>query len=272
MPSHNVELTGEDEDEGASAGRYTVRAVDRALELLMAFTRGQSDYTLAELARASGLGKPTVHRLVRTLEDRGFVERRSDGRYTLGATLATLGLIAVENRELSQLVAPVLHDVMRRTTETASCTVLDGHEMVTVASVAGMHRLRYAVYPGERVPASLTADGKIMLAELAREDVLRRVAEEVQPSGRRVTRSWLRQLVAELEQVREAGVCYDLEGEFEPGIACIAVPLRNHRGDVIAALALTVPAMRLSEARVSTAAAAMREAARAPIPWAADRP
>ena len=269
MTSHEVDPPSE--DDGASAGRYTVRAVDRALELLMAYTRGQSDYTLAELARASGLGKPTVHRLVRTLEERGFVERRSDGRYTLGSTLATLGLIAVENRELSQLVAPLLNDVMRQTTETASCTVLDGHEMVTVASVAGMHRLRYAVYPGERVPASLTADGKIMLAELPREDVLRRVAEEVQPGGRRVTRSWLRQLAADLEVIREAGVCYDLEGEFEPGIACIAVPLRNHRGDVIAALALTVPSMRLSDTRVATATAAMREAARAPIPWAADR-
>lgn len=252
------------------AGRYTVRAVDRALELLIAFAGGESDYTLSELAKLVGLGKPTVHRLVRTLEARGFVERRINGRYTLGPTLATLGMVAVESRELSQLVLPILREVVRLTGETASCTVLEGSEMVTVAGVAGMHRLRYAVYPGERAPASLTADGKVMLAQLTHEDILKRIGAEVRPSGRQVSKAWLRRLSADLRSIRESGVGFEREEQLEPGIASAAVPMRNHRGDVVAALTLTIPTTRAGDARLSRAAAVLQSAARPPIPWSPD--
>jgi DNA-binding IclR family transcriptional regulator len=238
-------------------GRYTVRAVGRALDLLTIFTHGQAEYTLTELARESGLGKPTVHRLVRTLEERRFVERRSDGRYTLGPTVAALGMIALETRELSRLVDPLLQQVVADTGETASCTVLEGDQMVTIASVAGRHRLQYAVYPGERVPARVTADGRVMLAELSREELSRRVTAD-------------RALLAALEQVRAEGICFDLEGDFEPGIACVAVPLRNHRGDAIAALTLTLPSLRLTDRVLSEAAKVLRTAATEPLPWSAE--
>src|SRR5262249_5759206 len=102
-------------------------------------------------------------------------------------------------------------------------------------------------------------------------DVLRRGAEEGQPGGRRGTRAGRRQLGADLERGRDAGVWYDLGGEFEAHIAFIAVPFRHHRGGGIHAVALTVPSMRLTEPRVAAATAVMRAAAQAPIPWAADR-
>jgi DNA-binding IclR family transcriptional regulator len=239
------------------SGRYTVRAVDRALDLLTLFGGDQTEYTLTELARESGLGKPTVHRLIRTLEERGFVERRADGRYALGTTLATLGLIALETRELSRLVDPILQQVVADTGETASCTVLDGDEMLTVACVAGHHRLQYAVYPGERVPALTTADGRVMLAELPLDELKRRGVAESSVIGR-------------LEDVRREGVSYDLDGEFDPDIACVAVPLRNHRGEVVAALALTVLSSRLSEALLDDATAALRTAADGRVPWSAE--
>jgi DNA-binding IclR family transcriptional regulator len=239
------------------SGRYTVRSVGRALDLLAVYTRGQGEYTLTELARETGLGKPTVHRLVRTLEEHRFVERRPDGRYALGPTVAALGMIALETRDLSRLVDPLLQQVVADTGETASCTVLEGDQMVTIASVAGRHRLQYAVYPGERVPASVTADGRVMLAELPPDELPRRVAAGAP-------------LLAALEQVREEGVCFDLEGEFEPGIACVAVPLRNHRGDVIAALALTIPSLRLTDRLMTKATKALRAAAAEAIPWSAE--
>lgn len=256
----------------AARGRYTVRAVDRALELLLVYAHGQADYTLAELARASGLEKPTVHRLMRTLEERRFVERRSDGRYILGQTLITLGMIAAENRELSQLVMPILQNVASRTRETVSCTVLDDYEMVTVAVIPGMHRLRYHVYPGERVPAVLTGDGRVMLAELPRAEMLRRIRAEMNHSGRRIEKARLRQLVNQLDDIRAHGVAYDTEGELEPGIACVAVPLRNHRCEVVAALVLTIPSVRLGESRVLEMTAALHAAAGELIPWSADSP
>lgn len=234
-----------------------MRAVDRALDLLTIFARGQAEHTLSELARESGLGKPTVHRLMRTLEERRFVERRADGRYALGPTVAMLGMIALETRELSRLVGSILQQVVAETGETASCTVLEGDEMVTIASVAGRHRLQYAVYPGERVPASVTADGRLLLAELPPEELERRV--DATPPLR-----------AALERVREQGISYDLDGDFDPGIVCIAAPLRNHRGEVIAALTLTVPSIRLSETLLAEATAALRAAASEPIPWSAD--
>jgi DNA-binding IclR family transcriptional regulator len=266
------DLARRDDAELTTAGKYTIRSVDRALELLMVFAQGHTGYTLAELARASGIGKPTVHRLVRTLEYRRFIERRSDGKYALGQTLATLGMIAAEERELTQLVAPLLQDVSNRTRETASCTVLDGHEMLTIASVPGRHRLRYNVYPGERVPASLTGDGRIMLAELPRDEMLRRVSAEVKDSGRRISKAWLRRLGNELDDIRARGVAYDTEGDLEPGIACIAVPLRNHRREVVAALLVTVPSVRMQEPHMSDMTAILRGVAWEPVPWSPETP
>jgi DNA-binding IclR family transcriptional regulator len=228
--------------------RYSVRAVDRALGILLAFTCARPDYTLSELATEVGLEKATVHRLVRTLESRNFIERRPDGRYGLGNILPTLGMIVIESWELRDIVAPTLAELVQRTEETAFCSILHGWQVLTVASSPGQQRLRLAIVPGERAPAAITADGKVLLASLPPEQALRRVVGKSDAYPGR-SKPWLRPWLANLARVRQEGVAYDL-AENTTDLNTVAVPLRDYRGEVIAAIAITAPASRLAQNRI----------------------
>ena len=253
--------------QGHASDRYSVRAVDRALDILLAFAEGPGEHTLSELATICGLEKPTVHRLVRTLEAREFVERRDNGRYGLGKILSTLGMLVVESWTLRDLIEPTLVSLVHATHETAFCSILDGSDVLTIASVPGPQRLRLAIVPGERAPAAITADGKVLLAHLPQEEALRRIAvdTDVYPSK---SRPWLRRLLAELDTVRKTNVGYDLE-EHAPDLRAVAVPLCDQRGKVRAAVAVSAPTSRLPDARLSEVVEILRTVTPSAMPWGA---
>lgn len=234
----------------------------------MAFTAGRREYTIGELAVRVGLEKPTAHRLVRTLENRGFIERRPSGRYSLGKILPTLGMLVVETWELRELIAPALRQIVDATQETAFCSILDGPEILTVASVPGQQRLRISIVPGERAPAAITADGKVLLAQLPPEQALRVVAGK-SSSYPSKNREWLRRLMRELATVREEGVGYDFE-EYSPDLCAVAVPLRDYRGNVGAAVGVSMPASRMDEERVPEIVEALRALTPHSLAWTAE--
>lgn len=262
MPSHVVRR-----ESRPPADRYSIRAVDRALLVLLAYTPSGGEYTLGELAATAELDKATVHRLVRTLEARGFLERRPDGRYALGKIFSTLGMLVVESWTLRDMIEPTLTKLVARTQETAFCSILDGSDVLTIASVAGRQRLRLAIVPGERAPAAITADGKVLLAQLDAEDALRRVAIETDAYPGK-NRPWLRKFLTELEDVRRTDVGYDLE-EFAPDLRCVSVPLRDHRGEVKAALSISAPSSRMGDERLPEVVETLKQLTPQGLPWAA---
>jgi DNA-binding IclR family transcriptional regulator len=235
--------------------------------VLLAFTPGGGEHTLGELAARAELDKATVHRLVRTLEARGFLERRPNGLYALGKIFSTLGMLVVESWTLRDMIEPTLTKLVARTQETAFCSILDGSDVLTVASVAGRQRLRLSIVPGERAPAAITADGKVLLAQLDPEDALRLVAIETEAYPGK-NRPWLRKFLAELEEVRRTDVGYDLE-ELSPDLRCVSVPLRDHRGDVKAALGISGPSSRMVDERLPEVIATLKELTPQGLPWAA---
>ena len=247
--------------------RYSIRAVDRALDVLLVFTDGSAEYTLGDLAVRSGLEKATVHRLVRTLKARGFVERRLNGRYALGKVFSTLGMLVVESWTLRDMIEPTLVSLVKRTHETAFCSILDGSDVLTIASVSGPQRLRLAIVPGERGPAAITADGKVLLAHLSQEEALRRVAVETDayPSKHR---PWLRRLLAELQIVRKTKVGFDLE-EHSPDLRGVSVPLRDDHGKVCAAVAISAPTTRMPNEKLPEIVDALRTLTPPSLPWEA---
>lgn len=249
-----------------SGDRYAVRAVDRALSLLLIFSSGEKrEYTLGELAEAAGLEKPTVHRLVRTLEARGFMERRMNGLYGLGTIHATLGSVVVESWDLRRLMQPTLSRLVAMTGETAFCSILEGREVLTVASLAGQQRLRIATVPGERAPAAVTADGKVLLAHQPAQEAAELMAEESRRHAGE-ERSWLAQRLRELAEVRREGVGYDIEDHL-PGLSAVAIPLLGEGGGVTASLGVAAPASRLEGDRLSEVTRILKANAPDRIPW-----
>jgi DNA-binding IclR family transcriptional regulator len=250
--------------ERPDADRYSIRAVDRAVDVLMAFTGRRREYTLSELAAAVNLEKPTVHRLVRTLERRRLIDRAPNGRYVLGSALSTLGMIVVESWSLPELLAPTLRKLVDETGETSLCSVLDGANVLTLGSHSGQHRLRMTAVAGELAPAAITADGKVLLADLDREAALRRIAVRT-PEDPGTSRKWLQGWLEELAQVRREGFAVD-RGGYLRGLYVVAGPVRDPRGVTCAAIAVAAPASRMDDEQLQKVTETLVRIAPATIP------
>jgi DNA-binding IclR family transcriptional regulator len=128
-----------------------VAAVDRAFDILHAFRADKPVLSLAEIARATGLYKSTILRLMGSLEKYGFVWQRSDGSYQLGAGLLSLSTVFQEAFDLRQFVEPVLEDLVRQTNEGASFFIRDGGFQVCLYRVEGRLNVRdFSIRLGDR--------------------------------------------------------------------------------------------------------------------------
>ncbi len=228
--------------------RYLVAAVERALGILENVDGSLRGTGVSELSRRLGLGKSTVHRLCATLEHRGYLVRDPHtGRYRLSLRLFQIGSAALSELDLPRRALPALEALAAAVEETVHLAVLDGDEIVFIAKVDSPHPLRLYSQVGRRSPAHCTALGKVLLAHAAPEVRSRILARPL----RRYTATTITDpamLERTLEDVRRRGYAVD-DQEFEEGIRCVAAPVRDYTGRVVAALSVSAPAARLPRAR-----------------------
>ncbi|MBB5985088.1 IclR family transcriptional regulator [Sphingobium lignivorans] len=130
-----------------------VAAVDRAFDILHAFSREKPVLTLAEISRSTGLYKSTILRLMGSLEKYGFVWQRADGNYQLGPGLLSLASIFQDSFSLREFVEPVLEELVTATNEGATFFIDDGNEQLCLFRVDGRHAIRdYNIRVGDRRP------------------------------------------------------------------------------------------------------------------------
>ncbi|MDH7973639.1 IclR family transcriptional regulator [Sphingomonas sp. AR_OL41] len=140
-----------------------VAAVDRAFDILHAFTRDRPVLSLAEIARITGLYKSTILRLMGSLEKYGFVWQRKDGNYQLGAGLLSLSAVFQDAFDLRQFVEPVLEEMVALTSEGASFFIRDGDDQVCLFRVEGRHMVRdHSISQGDRRPLNASAASTIL--------------------------------------------------------------------------------------------------------------
>lgn len=256
--SRNTRLPS-DARQGASTG--AVRSVSRALDLLDAVVRSEGSSGVSELAASSGLPVGTVHRLLGALAVKGFVRHDPEARrYSVGhAALELAGRIRQRNG-LPEHAEPYLRELVELTGESANLAILDGQAAMYVAHVASSRTVRMFTEAGNRAPLHASGTGKVLLASLPdeRRDVLldrlaleRHTAQTITDPG---------ELLRELDRVRRSDVALD-NGEFEEGVSCIAVPVRDASGGVVAAISVSGPASRLTRARAESLAPRIREVA-----------
>jgi IclR family KDG regulon transcriptional repressor len=224
----------------------TLTSVQNAARLLKEFGTADGSLGVTELARRLGLGKSTVHRLLATLTAERILEHDpATGTYRLGLTMWELGARVSVHRVLHDAAATVIEELRNATKETVQVAVLDGREVVYVERLESPHMLRIFGRVGHRNWAHCTSTGKVLLAFLPerRRDALlegwlpeRKTDATICDPGR---------LRAELDRVRAQGWAENI-GESEPGAASVAAPVRNARGDVIAAVSVAGPTMRVN--------------------------
>jgi len=212
-----------------------IEAIARGLDVIRAFGPGQPVMSLAGVAGASGLPRPTARRILLTLEQLGYVRQVGAGGYELTPRVLDLGMSYVLSRGLWEVARPHMEALVARTRESSSIAQLDGSDIVYVARVAVPKIVTLAVTIGTRFPAMQTSLGKVLLAALPLTEAEQVLAE---PSRSGITPRWqpdATERAASLREVRARGWALTDE-QLAPGIRSVAVPLRDGDGRVIAAL------------------------------------
>ncbi|WP_344020828.1 IclR family transcriptional regulator [Pseudonocardia kongjuensis] len=230
-----------------AAGADRPSMLGRAMRLLAGFRAGEPEVSLAELARRSGVAKPTAHRLLGELETWSMVER-TPGGYRLGLRAFELGQVVPRQRDLQESAMPILTDLHEATRETVHLAVPDGADVIYLQklSVAGGPRLPSRL--GGRMPAHCTGVGKVLLA-FGPPQLLDAALERglVRCTPRSVTAPGL--LAERLAEIRARGHAEEYE-ESAPGVACVAAPVLGPDGIAVAALSITGWSTRFAPARV----------------------
>jgi DNA-binding IclR family transcriptional regulator len=227
----------------------SVRAVDRALDVLLCFNKETPELTMTQIADQVGIHKSTAHRLLATLENRRFVHRDANtGVYRLGIRLLQMAYLTLEQSDLRLLAVPFMHQLCDKYEENIDLTVLDGADVVFINILEGPHRVKLAAAIGQRLPAFATASGKAILGFLPEKSV-RRIIEQGMPQLTPFTLSTREKLFNNLKTVRELGFSIS-EQELEEQINAVAAPVLDQAGQPIASIAVAGPAYRLSLERM----------------------
>jgi IclR family KDG regulon transcriptional repressor len=223
--------TGQNEDHG-------VRAVQRAIAILRAFSPSDSDLSVTDFSNKLNLHKSTVHRLLATLESESFVLRDpKNGRYRLGLPLLELGSLVTANLELRRVARPHLEDANSRCGETVHLGILDQGEVVYIDKIDSTRRLRMHSQVGGRAPAHCTGLGKVLLAALPAVELDQVMQQRGLRSYTDRTLTSPEALRDHLAVVRQQGYAVD-SGENEELVHCAAAPIIDHTGGVVAAVSI----------------------------------
>ncbi|ROT31718.1 IclR family transcriptional regulator [Micromonospora sp. HM5-17] len=235
-----------------------VKSASRTLDVLEALAETRQRRSLVELARALGIPKSSLHGILRTMIQRGWVEADATGtRFGLGLRALQVGAAYLEADDATGLLASVLDDLANQFGETVHLGRLDGAHVVYLAKRESVHPLRLYSAIGRQLPAHATALGKALLAERP-DEVVDRLLSWPLPALTRHTITDPAALHAELAATRARGYAVDREENTE-GMICFAMAVPLHSPPVDA-ISLSVPAARLGPESEERIAAALRAA------------
>ena len=224
-------------------GSYS-QSLARGLSILSSFRSEVPLLGVSELARTVGMSRSTTHRYVATLAALGYLQQdAATKKYRLGPRVLDLGFSAINSMELRSIAAPHLQLLSDDTGHTVNMAVLDGTDIVYIercrSAQQGQREIDLNLHVGSRLPAYCTSMGKVLLADLDERDlagVLGRTQFTQRGPNTIVAR---RELLAELERVRAAGLAVNNE-ELAYGLRSIAAPIRAQNGRAVAAINLAV--------------------------------
>jgi IclR family transcriptional regulator, KDG regulon repressor len=241
---------------------YSVTSVLRALDVLEYLARQGGAGRVSDIAKALRCSKNTAFRLLKTLQQRGFVSQMDDASYELTFKLLNLGECVLRHTDLHSVARPHLEALHRQFGETVSLGILDGEEIVYLDRVLGTRPYHTSYAVGARTTPHSTALGKSILAFSAGPVVDRVIKAGLRPRTE-YTITDPERLRADLRMTAARGYAYDNQ-ESVFGIRCIAGPVFDRRGDVVAAISVSALAARVTDEyakilarRVTAAAAAL---------------
>lgn len=217
--------------------RYAAPAVDQALDIVELLSHNTRSYGINELARALGISTNTVYRILRRLTERGYTEQDPSGGYHLSTQFFSLGMRLYNRFDLRIRARPHLERLAEETHKTAQIHVPDKNRVMVLDCVSPQAEFFLATTPGSRFHYHPNAFGKVILAFMDPAIVKSLVPRKL-PAMTPHTLTSRRDLLAQLQKIRQTGVAYDCE-EYNLGFFCIGAPVFDVTGKVVAGIGVT---------------------------------
>jgi DNA-binding IclR family transcriptional regulator len=228
-----------------SKDRYLINSILRASNVLRCFLGEKSHFKISEIARQLKLDRSTTYRILLSLEKCGLVEKdQKTGEYSLGLSTFEIGNTYLRRMDFIKISKPIMTELSLKVQETIHLAVISDTEIVYVDKVDSPRTLGVMSKIGQRAPVYCTALGKVLLAfqpENEQSRIIRKI--RLTPLTPRTITS-KEKLVEELKAIRKQGYSLD-HREIEGEVECIGAPIRDHLGNVIAALSISGPQKKI---------------------------
>ena len=224
-----------------------IKSINRALQVLELFSLEKPEWGVTEISKALNIYKSNVHNILSTLAEKSFVGKdpKTD-KYKLGIKFFELGSVVIKNMDLRRIAHPYIEKLSKEFNETVHLGVLDKGRVVSIEREESDKGLCSHIEIGKRTPLHCTAVGKAIMAYLSKD----KVAAIVEGKGlKKYTENTItnkEELEKELLKIRKQGYSVD-NMEHEEGVRCVAGPIRDYTGKVIASMSVSGPAFRINE-------------------------
>jgi DNA-binding IclR family transcriptional regulator len=227
----------------------SVQSIDRILDIIEALSTESQGLRITDLSETVGLHKSTVHRLVNTLQRRGYINKTENGNYKIGLKLIEAVSCYINSLELQTEARPYLAKITSNLGLTSHLGVLDREEVVYIEKMDVFSSLKMYSQIGLRMHAYCSSLGKCLLSSYSKEEleVVMKNCSFIKFTS--ATISSMDELHHELTLVRSRGWAIDNE-EYETGHRCIGAPIYDYRGDIIAAISASESTRVLTESRI----------------------
>ncbi len=225
-----------------------VQVLHKTLDILEQLKAEHGGARLADLSRIVDMPKPTVHRILSTLEGRGYLDRAPDGAYRVAKKFYAMRRDEPIEQQVLRAAEPLIEKLVAQCKETVNMGLLDAGEVVVIHTLESPQAVRMSSKVGNRRHLHSTALGKVMLAGLPDRDVLRLIKMKGLPRLTSTTLVTKQSVMGEIQRVREQGFALDnQENEIEG--RCIGAPILGPDHSVVAALSISGPVFRMDLAR-----------------------
>lgn len=230
----------------------------KAGQVLDLFNRETPEWGVSEVAGELGTPKSSAHALLSTLAEIGLLRQTEGGRYRLGWKMLDFGQILIDTTEFRAEARAAMEELESQYRETVHLAVLDDNVVVYVDKLQGQQAVQVAITSlGVRLPGHCSAVGKVLLADQPWPRVVKIMEEQGMPRFTENTITNINRFHTELETVKQQGYGYDLE-EIIPDLCCVAAPIFDHNGKVIAALSMSIPSYRFERSKKEFRTAVVR--------------
>jgi len=228
-----------------------IQSLDRAFALIEIIANAPEALTLKSITELAELPKPTVYRMLSSLETWGYVDQDELNRYILGTKFLLFGTKVQEKLEIKTIARPFLKELNYETNETVFLGVLDRGRSLYVDKLDSNHSVRLVSQVGSRNYLHSTSLGKSLLSELSKEFIYKILDEHGMPALTANTITDKDVFLNQIELVKEQGFALD-NIENEEGVRCIAAPIKDHKGKVAAAVSISGPDQRITDEAIES--------------------